>query len=224
MRLHAKAGLLRTLAPDVAVVPECARPEVVLRHEPRLGASGIVWTGRNARKGLAVLSFGRWRVETAAEAARDLGTVLPVRVEGDRSFRLVAAWKSPGGRALGSALEALVPFLSSGPAILAGDFNRALVRRRRDGAAVPSRLARGIERIGLASAYHAARGVPLGAEPEPTLFVHRGLSWRRHVDFCFLDAASLRNLGKVSVGSAYPWILASDHAPLVVEIGLPGPS
>ena len=106
MRFHAKADLLRTLAPDVAVVTECARPEVLLRHEPRLGASGIAWAGRNPRKGLAVLSFGSWRVEPAAEAARDLGTVLPVRIEGGRGFRLVAAWSSPGPPPLRSAGKA----------------------------------------------------------------------------------------------------------------------
>ncbi len=219
MRFHAKADLLRTLAPDVAVVTECARPEVLLRHEPRLGASGIAWAGRNPRKGLAVLSFGSWRVEPAAEAARDLGTVLPVRIEGGRGFRLVAAWSSPGPPPLRSAIEALAPFLATGPAILAGDFNRSLVRRRRDGSVVPSRLARRIAETGLESAYHAARGVPFGGEPEPTLFVHRGLSWRRHVDHCFLDSGTLRGLRGVSVGPAFPWTLASDHAPLVVEIG-----
>jgi exodeoxyribonuclease-3 len=229
MRFHEKVGLLLQLAPDVAIVPECARPEVLLRREARLGAGAMAWAGTNPRKGIAVLTFGAWHIEPASRTEEDLGTILALRIEGDAVFHLVAVWNSPVRRVAGrrplrlaAALETLVPFLSGGPAILAGDFNRALLRRRKDGARVPSKLARRIEAMGLASAYHTARGVRPGEEPEPTLFMNRGRSWSRHVDYCFLDKRTLAALRRVEVGPAIPWILASDHVPLAVEIDSKG--
>ena len=226
MRFHEKVGLLRSLRPDVAVVAECACPEVLLRRAPAIGTTGFEWTGARPSKGLAVLAFGAWRLEREAAVPRHLGNVLPVRVEGPASFRLLAIWHAPRRRRsgsprdlpLGTALEVLTPFLAERPVVVAGDFNRALLTSRRDGSRAPSRLARRIEAMGLASAYHAARGVALGEEPEPTLFVHRGLSWRRHVDFVFVGRETLPSLRAVGVGPALPWILASDHAPVVVDV------
>ena len=54
MALHRKLDALRRLRPDVAVVSECAKPQVVAERAgvENLGADSV-WIGRNQHKGLA---------------------------------------------------------------------------------------------------------------------------------------------------------------------------
>ena len=63
MALHRKLDALRSLAPDVAVLSECARPEIVVERAglATLGADGV-WIGDNRHKGLAVLGFNGYRL------------------------------------------------------------------------------------------------------------------------------------------------------------------
>lgn len=56
--LHRKWEALVGLKPDVAVVAECARPEIIERKLGRsLDAQDTVWVGRQEQKGLGVFSL-----------------------------------------------------------------------------------------------------------------------------------------------------------------------
>ncbi len=229
MRLHDKVGRLRALRPDVAIVPECACPEVLLRRAPDLEARDFAWDGAIPRKGLAVLAFGPFGLEIDRAHRPRSGTTLPVRVTGPVSFRLVAVWDLPGWghrpwgpppEPLPDGLERLSGFLASPPAIVAGDFNKSLLARRSDRRAVPSRLALRLTSLGFSSAYHLARGVEHGGEAEPTFFLHRRLPGRHHADHVFLDTATSSGLRRVEVGAGRRWVPSSDHVPVVVEIEL----
>ena len=82
MRLHDKIDRLRELRPDLAVIPECACPEVLFRRSLELDPSDFAWEGVNPSKGLAVLAFGRWRVKLDPAHRPGTSTTLPLHVSG----------------------------------------------------------------------------------------------------------------------------------------------
>lgn len=210
MRLHDKLEGLRRLAADVVVVPECACPEVLFRRAPGFSASSMLWTGRNSAKGLAVLSFGAWRVEFDSAHDPRGETTIAARISGPLNFRMVAAWaRTDVTESLPQALDRLGGFLASGPSAVAGDFNATLAT-----AGVGTRL----HDLGLTSAYHGARERRLGSEEEPTLFLRRRQGVRGHRDAVFLDGTLRAALRGVNVGSRADWAGASDHAPVVVVL------
>ncbi len=227
-RAHDKLEALLSLRPDVAVIPECAHPEVLLAKAPQLGApwgdASIDWVGESRQKGLAVIAFGPYRLERAAEYRADLRHFLPVRVTGPESCNLLATWAfmpGPGGPAapnspaLVMAVEHYREFLSAPFAVMAGDFNGGLTfdtpRRPLFGA-----LVQALERVGLRSSIHRHRGWAFGQEPEPTFFDRSRQDLPFHLDyvFCNRDAAHVR---AASVGARVDWRRLSDHMPLVVE-------
>jgi len=229
MRLHDKTGRLRALRPDLAVIPECACPEVLFRRSLDLIPGDFVWGGTNPRKGLMVMAFGPWRLRADRSHQPRSGTTLPLHVSGPASFRLLAVWglplwahrrRDPPPEPLGRAIERLAPFLSDAPAIVAGDFNRTLVGRRRNGSSVASVLARRLEALGFVSGYHHDRGVGHGEETEPTFCRYRRLPDRHHADHLFVDRATAARVRRVEIGYAPRWISTSDHMPLVLELEL----
>jgi endonuclease/exonuclease/phosphatase family metal-dependent hydrolase len=116
------------------------------------------------------------------------------------------------------AVARLTPFLRDFPAIVAGDFNRSLGGRRDDGRPVVTALARRLDELGFASAYHRHRGVSRGAEAEPTFCRYRRLPGSHHPDHVFLDRATAAGLLGVEVGRADHWVGVSDHLPVVVDL------
>jgi len=228
MRLHDKFDQLRALQPDIAVIPECACPEVLLRRTDAFDVTDLVWEGVNPQKGLAVLSFGPWRLTVDSRHRITAGTTLPVRVSGPASFRLLAAWglprwghrpRRPTPEPLLAGFDRLTAFIRRRPAIVAGDFNSTLITR---GAASPSLLAQRLEEEGFVSAYHHSRALDAGSETEPTFFRYRRLPGRHHVDQIFVDATFAARLLGVEVGFGPQWVLTSDHAPVVAELRIDG--
>jgi len=211
MRLHDKLEGLRRLDADVIVVPECACPEVLLRRVPDLEPTTMVWTGRSPRKGLAVLSFGTWRVTAAAEHDARGRTTIAAHVSGELDFRLAAVWAlADAFEPLPAALDRLAGFLREGPSVVAGDFN-ATVGRAGAGE-------RRLRALGFVSAYHRRHQVEIGTEREPTLYLRRREGLHGHRDLLFLDGTLLEALREVEVGEGRAWAGASDHVPVVAVI------
>ncbi len=68
MALHRKWDHLLALEPDIAIVSESARPEIVEhKYGASLGATDVFWTGRLDHKGLALFTFGQWNGRLSAE-------------------------------------------------------------------------------------------------------------------------------------------------------------
>jgi hypothetical protein len=222
MRLHDKVEALRDLRPDLAVLPECACPEVLLRRSPEIGAADFAWTGPNPAKGLAVLAFGPWRLTPRAGHDPRAATALPLHVSGPVRFRLLALWALPTWahrqwerppEAVTKVVERSGAFLKGGGIAVAGDFHQALLRRRR-GALAPSPFARKLSTLGLESAYHRARGESHGAEREATYYPYRRRSLGHHADHVFLDPRLMRALRSVEIGTSH-WLSVSDHVPVL---------
>lgn len=217
MRLHDKVGALLDLRPDVAVLPECACPEVLLRRSPEIAASDFAWTGPNPAKGLAVVAFGPWRVTVEAGHNSKAATAAPLHVSGPARLRLLAVWALPSwahrqwDRApepVASVVERSLAFLAHPPAVIAGDFHQALVRRSRGGL-VPSRLARRLEELGFESACSEATYFPYRRP-------HRGYL----ADHVFLDASLSSAVRGVEIGRGSHWLPVSDHLPVAVDLEL----
>jgi len=219
-KFAAKTPFVRELAPDVAVIQECARPEA---ESPQ-----VRWVGDNPNQGLAVLTSADFAAEPIAVDAEVPRWMVPFRIIGPVEFTLVAVWALPDrgsySRAVCHGIDALAGLIASGPTVMAGDFNSNPVfdRKRRDWtyATIEARL----HALGLASAYHAVHGEAPGAETRATYY-HM---WRQdlayHLDYCFVPRAWIPSLQRVDVGSFDDWKGRSDHRPVTVEIGAGLPS
>jgi len=230
MALHKKLDALTGLRPDVAIVCECANPEIVrLKSKGRLPDSAV-WVGKNPQKGLAVIGMGPWRVRLDEGWDPSIRHVAPVHVDGPRPFRLLAVWAfnrgdnydESGRGPLARGLARFENFGDGAPLVVAGDFNNNAIWSN------PKKPTHGhlvdvatLASCGLFSAYHHHRGATQGEEPEPTLY------WRDrrvdgpayHIDYIFAPEDWKQELRSVEVGDFPSWVGSglSDHVPLVVE-------
>ena len=62
MAVHKKSTLLRHFKPDIAIVPECAAPEVITSKSPDFTFTDAQWFKRSRHKGLGVLVEGTLRL------------------------------------------------------------------------------------------------------------------------------------------------------------------
>ena len=231
---HRKLEAVRALAPDVAIVAECASLAVLESRAPGLIPSSALWIGDKPNKGLGVFAFGDYRLVRDESYDASIQYAMPVRLEApDRaSVHVLGIWAHYGlsgmrRATLGPTLQALAwyePFLRARPSIVAGDFNNH-VRWDRDGKAWNhANSVAAFERLGFVSAYHVFHGLAQGAEEHPTFY------WRTrsadgptyHIDYAFVPRTCVGALRSVEVGTREEWIASglSDHAPLTVDIEL----
>lgn len=225
-RFHEKLGHLQDLKPDIAVISECARPEVLARKGslPAFFAPPV-WTGKYPNKGLAVFFSGRAAGRLHNVFVSDLPGILPVEVTAPRRFNLLAVWAPTGLRKadpgpVRRSLDAYQDFLTAEEAVLAGDFNHNVQWDKPGWASNFRETADILESCGLVSAYHAATGEEYGAESTPTLyFMPKGGS-PYHIDYIFVPRPWTERKFSLDVGSREGWVDSgvSDHAPVVLDI------
>jgi exodeoxyribonuclease III len=232
MAFHRKHLALMQLKPDVAVVAECAEPDILMRKTKDFAPTSTVWCGHNKDKGLAVFSFGNYTLAQRSDQDNTLKFVMPVDVIGPWNFHLLAVWAFMGRSDMqdkndpGPLLRAThthETMLRSGNTIMAGDFNN---HTKWDRPRNPRNFARFWDRmdaLNMKSAYHTSNNIALGAESLPTHF------WRDrkessphncHIDYIFAPLRWLRPEVKVELGQHADWCASglSDHAPLVLEM------
>ena len=235
--LHRKIDALMGLQPDVAVISEAARPELLVARAPELAGASLAWVGKYPHQGLLLAGFGTTVVELDQHNHDDrLHHIAPVSVSGlpglDRPIHLlgVCAQNSSGGNRrkdnpgpLRQALRRYQRFLRRAPAVVAGDFNNH-VRWDKPGWPINhANAVRDMAELGLVSAYHAARRVEAGNEPEPTYFHRRRMTASYHIDYVFMPEEWTSRAFSLTVGRYQDWIepSLSDHVPLVLEITTP---
>ncbi len=229
MAFRRKFARLLDLKPDLAVIPECESREF-LAAEAAFKPSSAIWIGDNPCKGLGVFAFGAFRARLDLLHRPDIPYAVPLRIGGPVKLRLLAVWachhkpNSFENRVgpLRRALREYDRFLTGSPVVVTGDFNNNVYWDRPSHPNNHAAAVDDLRRLGLESAYHVARGVAQGEEPEPTLY------WRDrrrdgpiyHIDYCFIPKRWTRRLARVDVGNFADWVGAglSDHVPLLVEI------
>jgi exodeoxyribonuclease-3 len=242
MALHRKAAPLRALAPDVAVICECASPDTLRARGADWLECEPVWVGTNPHKGLAVFAFNGYAVRLAAPHWPSLRHIAPVHVTGPMGgdatgFNLLAVWaqNASGGttrkRQPGPLRRALLryrDFLTERPAVVAGDLNSNAIWDKPGWRINHMTKVERLAALGLVSAYHALRGERHGAETTPTLY------WRDrskdgptyHIDYVFLPEAWLPRVRDLQLGTFEAWCGRglSDHVPIVVDVDLANPA
>ena len=168
MALDRKVDVLLDLAPDIAVVCECAEPERLrLRSKSSWMQGDPVWIGRNPHKGLAVFAFNGYAVRLAESYHPALRYIAPVHIGGPTECNLLAVWAqnaSAGGirkhqlGPLRRALSRYKGFLSERTAVIAGELNSNTIWDRFDQGEDP----RGELRPGQRLSRHPRRGARQG--------------------------------------------------------------
>jgi exodeoxyribonuclease-3 len=230
MALHSKVECLVSLRPDVAVIPECAEPDVIRKKAPDFEFANCEWTGTAKNKGLGIFSFNGVTLRRHQSWERSFHIFIPVEVRGREAANLLAVWafnhraKSVAGPTPKTTAEAIrhyQPFLTAAPAIVAGDFNANVKWDASGRYAKFAEVNSELESLGLTSAYHSTRGHALGEEPDPTLLFQKKPEKGYHIDYVYLPRTWLPRIRTVDVGSPAEWLSQNDHVPLVVDIAQP---
>lgn len=227
MALHQKLHRLRELQPDIAIVPECASPDI-LRCKAGLSApEEVQWIkGNSVHKGLGVFSFNGYKLTPYPDYSASISFAMPLIVTGPVSFHLLAVWafnnsdkiKASDPGPLIRALDHYRGFLTSAPSIVAGDFNNHFVFDRPGRASNHANALDAFDRLGMFSAYHHANAVAAGSESHPTLFWMRHQDKPYHIDYCFLSDSWRGMLHRADIGAFEDWVSDSDHMPLFVDL------
>lgn len=222
MAAHKKITLLRQLRPDIAILPECAAPEIIREKCPGFAFTDAHWQERSHHKGLGVFSFGAFRLTRSAAFDPRFDVFLPIEVTGSTCFHLLAVWalnfRVGSGATMLDALRFYGRFLESTPSMVAGDFNNSVFWDRPGKATSFERIAETLTALGLVSAYHTVTGESFAQERAPTLWFLKRPTQSYHIDYCFLPQSWFSRPVSVWVGRAEQWLMHSDHAPLVVSI------
>ena len=224
---HRKLGCAAELRPDILVVPECEKLAALPQPIEGPAIRSYKWVGSNARKGLAVLSFGDYVLDLHPSYRPEHEWIVPLSVSGPATFVLFAVWTVPLGRQGGryvrpllEALETYRPLFGASETVWAGDFNSSFVfdtpRRAYKFRDFVSRLAD----LGLRSVYHQHRGCDHGEEPEETFYLYHHQDKGYHIDYVFASVGFHSSRLDVSVGTHADWSKRSDHAPLVCDLTL----
>jgi len=231
MALHRKADALVSERPDIAVISECAHPEILAkRGDTVLSGCSALWMGTNPNKGLGVFAFNGYTVTRFEPFYPSLRFILPVRVDGPRRFNLIAVWaqnasagvtrkhqSGPLRRAFGKYRE----FINSAPTVIGGDWNSNKIWDKPGWRINHMTKVDILDGMGIGSAYHTVTGEPQGEEKTPTHY------WRDrridgptyHIDFVFAPRDWLTEIKDFSVGTFDDWVGngLSDHVPITIE-------
>jgi hypothetical protein len=239
MAVHRKLDtVLERLNPDVLVLSECAAESTLAAKYPGQAPwTSMAWAGKvpdppkNPDKGLAVMTFGDYRIQATRPVEPVMEWVVLADIAGPLPFSLIAVWamnhRASNIKAFPQSNPQPAAALnkygndSAGPTILAGDFNHnvswdaVMAHAKRH-----ARTLDATKRAGRISAYHHHFGEAQGAER--TLTLHwRGAGQKTfHIDYAFIPDAWLPQLRDVTAGTKQDWIDSrlSDHVPLVVDL------
>lgn len=232
MALPRKFEALMSLRPDVAIVSECANPEILsAKGVPDLCQKTCQWMGNNPNKGLGVFAFNGFCLQRHDPFHSSLRYILPLHVDGPERFNLLAAWaqNASGGitrkHQLGPLRRAITKyktFLTADRAFVAGDLNNNAIWDRPGWRINHMTKVAKLKELGMISAYHAHRNENHGEETTPTHY------WRNrtkdgptyHLDYIFMPEEELPRLRTCDVGSFEDWCGSklSDHTPVIIDL------
>ena len=233
MALHRKLPALLALAPDLAVISECAHPDIIaarLAGPPPWRQA--IWVGGNRQKGLGVFAFGDTSIDMSRRRHDPaLRFIAPVAVSGPLPFHLLAVWAQNANDGIrrkdqpgpvSHALRRYRRFMAAAPCLLAGDFNNNVIWDRPGWPMNHAAHVATLARRGLVSLYHARSGEADGRETTRTHY------WRDrridgptyHIDYIFMPVAWLPRVRGFEIGGFHDWCGngLSDHMPLTLDL------
>lgn len=224
MAFREKKDLLLKYDPDVLIIQECENPETKGEWDE---FSDWQWVGDNDHKGLGVFCRTGLRVDSTPSQDSKSRYALPVHISG--RIDILGIWAmndkdNPRQRYISqvyTALQDYREFLSSN-SVVAGDFNWNIIWDESPDTPLRGNFLETVDKlseIGLVSSYHRLRGSKYGTEDLPTFFMHKKQNRSYHTDYLFIPEKLSYNVGNFKVGSFQNWIDASDHMPIIVDLG-----
>ena len=221
---HRKHAFAAALRPDILIVPECEKVSGITQELDAPAVRSIEWFGTNARKGLAVISYGDHVLEVHPSYDPRHEWIVPLAVSGPTVFVLFAVWTLPVGqqrsryvRPLFEAFESYRSLMRTSEVVWAGDFNSSLAFDS------PSRRYKFADFVallgqhGLHSVYHRHRRCEHGEEPDETFYLHHHVERGYHIDYVFARDTLHPQGVDVSIGTHSEWSKRSDHTPLICD-------
>jgi hypothetical protein len=216
--LDRKHVALCSLRPDVAVLPEAGKITSLPNVLGSSAVRSIQWVGDNPRKGLAVVSYGDYRLEVHDSYDPGLRWILPLAVDGPMPFVLFAVWAMPHPRyyvqCLFEAIEKYRSVLELPRVVWAGDFNNNVAFDRRAHELNFAHWLAKARALGFQSLYHLHNRCEHGSESHDTFFLHHDARKGHHLDFIFAKPALYSRGVEVSIGNPRQWLEKSDHMPV----------
>jgi len=225
MAFRKKADAILVYKPDILVVPECECPEKLIFKADTQKPTDILWFGTNLYKGLAIFSFGNYRLKVLDDHNPNFQIIIPIAVTGGQTdFNLFAVWahnpNDPDGRYVEQVWKAINHYdslLSSNRTILAGDFNSNTIWDKAHRIGNHSHVVERLAGKGIHSAYHLHHQQIQGKEQHPTFYLYRHQLKPYHLDYCFVSADLAKQIVSVEVGEHEFWSEYSDHVPLITD-------
>lgn len=231
MALPRKWNALMALRPDIAVISECANPEILAQKGIQTTNESMLWMGKTQHKGLGVFAFNGYTLRRHEPFAPYFRYCIPAYVDGPDPCNLLAVWAqnaNEGNRRknqLGPLRRAMVryqEFLSDENSFIAGDFNNNTFWDKLGWKLNHDTMVGKAAEMGMHSAYHMVQSEPHGAESIPTHY------WRDrtkdgptyHIDYIFGPADRIDRAVDFQIGTFEDWVgtKLSDHVPLVLEV------
>jgi len=213
-----KSPLLDALCADIAVVQEIAAPASESEQ--------TLWFGDNIKLGVAVLAKAPYTLRRLPELPNVPKYVIPISVDGPRSFVLFAVWTLGDQpmryvRAVSTAIDMYASVFANSPVVMMGDFNsNAIWNKDHPSNVNHEAMVTRLHQLGLVSAFHQHRDIEHGAEPKSEhtfhLYGHEEKSY--HIDYYFLPKAWACEIDQVIIGAYKEWHEHSDHRPLLVSV------
>jgi len=212
--------------PDILIVQECECPENLKFSTGTRVPSDIIWFGDNPHKGLAIFSYGDFKLNVLDAHNKDLQMIVPVSVTGGRfNFNLFAVWAFNPGDLDGKYIEQVwkaihyyADLLLAKPTVLAGDFNSNTIWDKKRRAGNHSNVVKYLADKDIHSAYHLLHQQTQGKEQHPTFYLYRHENKPYHIDYCFVSADMAKRVTSVEIGGHTFWSRYSDHVPLIVTM------
>ena len=215
-----KSARLLGLAPDVAVIQECAQTAELA------GMIRVAWAGAIPTMGTATFARPELNAELLNASADVRRWCLPVRLAA-MDLDIVGVWgfdkngkaEPPRGVAR-TAIQELRDVLAHSRAVIIGDFNDGPHFDAGHGRSF-AQTSELLESGGYRSLYHARTGEAYGAETAATFFFTRNRAKPFFIDHVFLPAVWLEDVRGFEIGSPEKWLDVSDHMPLVLDLAVP---
>lgn len=212
-----KARLLMTQKPDIVIVLECEKAELLNFETDSVKPNEdfIFYADPDNDRGVGVFSYSNFKIELLPIHNTSIKYVLPISVTNNEfSFILIAVWThEPYTKQIWDGIKYYEDLLG-GQIIIAGDFNSNSIWDKTNKRNSHTDLVKHLESKNIFSAYHHFSKEIQGKETTPTFHWYHHEDKPFHIDFCFASADLISKLTDFQVGHFKDWAKHSDHMPL----------
>lgn len=223
MAFRKKSRAMLDFSPDILCVQECENEERLQFGKLVKRPNDFLWVGVNNSKGLAIFTYGNYKLKLHEKYSSRYKYIVPVVISGDKNFILFHIWAMPHKEKSRSYIGQIWYALNyyrkyiGGEIILAGDFNSNAQWDSERVKSNHSAVVAFLDQRGIKSIYHLNSNDIHGNESDPTLYLLKNKLKPYHMDYCFASENMINEYTSIQIGRFEDWIELSDHMPLIVD-------